>query len=140
MRHVGIIVVGMGLALLVSGCIYPHVANESPAVTGRIVDAKTHQPIPGVTVSWLTKSGRKAITDASGNFSLKSGYGMHWMIINSCAAELPLYQEFRQLKISRPGYDSSIVYPSIYAKEPTEPDAPKLALSDLSLTPHQPEQ
>src|SRR6185436_10063158 len=53
MRHKGLIVVGMGLALLVSGCIYPHVANESPAVTGRIVDAKTHQPVAGATVSWL---------------------------------------------------------------------------------------
>ena len=133
MCNVRIIVVGMGLTLLVSGCIYPHVANQSPSITGRIVDAETHQPVSGATVSWLQKSMRTATTDASGNFSLKSTHGMHWMIINSCGVELPLYHEFRQLKVSRAGYNPTIVYASLYAKD-AEIDAPKLSLSDVSLT------
>jgi hypothetical protein len=137
MRHAVLIVVGMGLALLVSGCIYPHVWSRSPAVTGRILDAETHQPITGATVSWFQESNRMATTDAGGNFSLKSTHGMHWLIISSCAVELPPYHEFRQLTISRSGYNPTTIYASIYAKEK---DAPKLSLSDVVLSRQQPEK
>jgi hypothetical protein len=137
MHSVRVIIAGMGLALLVSGCIWPHASSRSPAVTGRIVDAETHQPISGATVSWLQKSKRMATTDASGNFSLQSTHGMHCMILGSCAVDEPLDHDFRQLTIRRSGYNSTIIYASIYAKEK---DAPKLVLNDVLLTRHRPEQ
>ena len=132
MRNVGIgFGVVTGLALLNSGCIYPHTSERSPTVTGRIVDAETHEPITGAKVSWLQQSKPAATTDARGGLLLHTTHGTHWMIAGTCATDLPLDHNFRRLSVTREGYNSTNIYASIYAEEKS---VPHLVLRDVLLT------
>lgn len=59
-------------AMLVASTLSISAAFAQQTVTGRVTDA--NGPVPGVTIT-VTKSGKAAQTDASGNFSIQANKG-----------------------------------------------------------------
>lgn len=66
------------IPVLFAGCIpAPHTTTRSPEVRGRVLDARTHDPIQGARV-FLTDHPQVACeTDSSGGFWLKETHNFH---------------------------------------------------------------
>src|SRR6266481_2386760 len=64
---------------LLTGCLpFPHTTDRSPAVSGRVVDARTRAPIKEARV-WLEKSPHHTTyTDADGRFRMGATWNFHW--------------------------------------------------------------
>ncbi len=85
--------------LFLTGCIvpYPHLVDRSPAVSGRIIDSTTHQPIARVKIRALSEkfttgpdgkpgylyrpSSPSTRSGADGSFKLRETHNMGWYIV-----------------------------------------------------------
>jgi hypothetical protein len=70
------------LSLLLSGCggafsYSRHTTVRAPELRGRVLDAKTHQPIEGAKVYFCDPPEHAVYTDADGNFLMKAAVNIH---------------------------------------------------------------
>ena len=88
---------------LLTGCLpFPHTTDRSPAVSGRVVDARTRAPIKEARV-WLEKSPHHTTyTDADGRFRMGATWNFHWAYF-SPEGDWPDRKD-SYTEISRPGY------------------------------------
>jgi len=73
------------ISTLLCGCVQftPHSEQTSPQVVGRVLDARTHEPIKSarVCLTWHTRTSCK--TDAAGQFRLKATHSFVWVDVGS---------------------------------------------------------
>ncbi len=63
------------LCLMGIGIMFPHVSTaQTPVIKGQVVDAKTNESLPGVTVV-IKGTNQGAATDGSGMYSIKAAAG-----------------------------------------------------------------
>jgi hypothetical protein len=70
------------LSLLLSGCggafsYSKHTTVRAPELRGRILDAKTHQPIEGAKVYFCEPPEHLVFTDTNGCFFMKAAINIH---------------------------------------------------------------
>jgi hypothetical protein len=58
--------------ILLTGCIWPHVTPRCPAISGRVLDAKTHAPIHGAEVGFAQSPIHAVYTDKNGYFHMNA--------------------------------------------------------------------
>ncbi|HEU6449381.1 MAG TPA: hypothetical protein VFV23_13195 [Verrucomicrobiae bacterium] len=88
---------------LVGGCLpWPHTTPRSNAASGRVLDAKTHQPIKGAAVELNTSPNHTTYTDTNGYFYLKATRNFHWGYTPP-EGEWPANKD-NAMKISHPNY------------------------------------
>ena len=91
-----------------SGClIYPHYDKRSPEVNGRVIDAESHQPLAGASVSFSSKRSLSAKTDTNGYFIIKETRQWEPLLgVGICGPEYKIgdyyYPEY--LDIAHPAY------------------------------------
>lgn len=78
-RHV---LMATGLSLLLCtlvGCVlpYPHRTLRSAEVRGRVLDARTHEPIQGAKVFFSKHPQLSALTDVAGCFRIPATHSFH---------------------------------------------------------------
>jgi hypothetical protein len=62
-----------------AGCLpWPHTTPRSAAVSGRVLDARTHLPIKGAAVFLLQSPTHTTYTDKDGFFHLKATRNVHF--------------------------------------------------------------
>jgi hypothetical protein len=87
------IVPGTVLLVLCScfvGCKGPSIDERSPTVSGRVLDAQTHQPLQGARVSLHAHPGIATVSDASGSFRLHGTKNFHlFTILGICSTSFP---------------------------------------------------
>ena len=60
------------MCLLGIGILFPYVSTaQTPVIKGQVVDAKTSEPLPGVTIA-IKGTNQGVITDGSGMYSIKA--------------------------------------------------------------------
>lgn len=69
MKTVGKIVLGIAIAIL------PEVTLAQTEISGRIVDARTHEPLIGASIIVKDEKAEGVVTDIDGNFSLSTKRG-----------------------------------------------------------------
>lgn len=67
------------VACLLIGCIYPHTTQRSQEIRGRVLDAKTHQPIHQAKVYFCEPPYHTTYTDTNGCFVIKATKNFHWL-------------------------------------------------------------
>jgi hypothetical protein len=85
-----VVIVGAALAVLAGGT--PAAAQETPAVSGTVVQAGTRLPLDGVCVEVVDLgdgSVRSATTDLAGRWRVPVPSGVHVVGFNTCAEPLP---------------------------------------------------
>jgi hypothetical protein len=64
--------------VLICGCIpYPHKTIRSLEIRGRLLDARTHEPINGAMVFLNGCPKTSSVSDSTGYFCLKATYNFH---------------------------------------------------------------
>jgi hypothetical protein len=89
---------------LLTGCVpYPHTTARSFAVSGRVVDARTHAPIKKARVRLEKSPHHTTYTDADGRFRMGATWNFHWAIITP-GGDWPKKDSYTE--ISHPGYQT----------------------------------
>jgi len=64
--------------VLLCGCLpYPHRTVRSPEIRGRVLDARTHEPIEGANVFLKYHTNIASRTDSFGCFHVKATHNFH---------------------------------------------------------------
>jgi hypothetical protein len=93
-------ILGIAPILLANGCLF-QIVHDYPSAQGRVIDARTGQPVPGAEVTRQLGSVRTngTITDVQGRFHFHGQRGVQiWF--GDHVPEVPQY------RISAPGYES----------------------------------
>jgi hypothetical protein len=96
------------MAVLMSGCVWPHKEWAAPPASGLVLDARSRQPISGVVVSRLPPVPALTKTDARGAFDLPGVRKVRWLQLDSVPVvlyrfEAAGYQSF-ETRRTRPGW------------------------------------
>jgi hypothetical protein len=100
-------------ALFVSGCPipFPHVKKLSPPIYGKVLDANSLAPLPGVDVqiSYLDDKSRCTTTDENGDFEFPAKYRFYYGVLFCVALNysIPPDDDARRIstiEISTPDY------------------------------------
>jgi hypothetical protein len=78
--------------LTLPGCVVPapSVDERSPAVSGRVVDANTKQPIKGATVALQEHPSYNARTDKAGIYRIRARHNVQlFLVLGICGEEIP---------------------------------------------------
>ena len=92
------------LAVLLTGCVYPHTTNRTPELRGRVVDAQTGSPLVGAKVHWLSDSTPIAQTDAQGRYVLRATQNWHILVVGHGHWPDPDWLAPRELWFDHPDY------------------------------------
>jgi hypothetical protein len=65
-------------AALLAGCVWPHTTERAAEVGGRVLDARTHAPVPGAEVYLVVPPHHTERTDAAGYFHFKAVHQFHY--------------------------------------------------------------
>lgn len=69
--------------ILLTGCLpFPHTTKRSAAVSGRVIDARTREPIKGAKVSPQISPHHATYTDANGRFRMRATRNFHWAYVS----------------------------------------------------------
>src|ERR1051326_1337051 len=93
---------------LLTGCVWPHTTPRSPAVTGRVLDARTHVPIRGAKVFLTQPPAHATYTDKNGCFHMKAT--RNFILMQTGAGELPR-EKIALMLISQTNYISHELAP-----------------------------
>jgi hypothetical protein len=97
-RAASILVVGV-----LAGCLpIPHTTPRSNEFSGRVLDAETHLPIAGVSVSLNQSPHHTIYTDSNGYFRMKAQENFHWLYV-APEGHWPNPKD-PEMKISHPNY------------------------------------
>jgi len=93
-----------------SGCVVPapSVDERSPAVSGRVVDATTQQPIKDATVVLHEHPSYKARTDKTGTYRIRARHNVQlFLVLGICGEEIPWpkYYKADELDVTHPRYE-----------------------------------
>jgi hypothetical protein len=125
-----------GVLLMLAGCIipYPHTTPRFAGVSGRVLDAKTHQPVAGVSVAIHDHPSTVTKTDSSGNFHLSAERNHHLFIIPApCAVGEGDYWS-PLLDISHADYQT-LGFDAYQHADPSTRDKGELVTTDILLEP-----
>ena len=121
------------------GCITgPSTDARSPEVSGRIVDAKSQQPLQGVSISLHDHPSIATTSDASGHFDLRGTKNFHlFTLLGICSTSFPEGKYYHDaLDITNAGYVSLQISARQYLPpDVTNTTSSHLTLSDVLLTP-----
>ncbi len=95
------------LASMLAGCIpYPHTTLRSCEVSGRVVDARTHAPIPGARICLQQRPSISCSSDATGHFQLKATHNFHLarVLVGAEGFDWPIPKYYDTQIVSHPGY------------------------------------
>ena len=142
MKKLPIFVAGL-IAVLVSGCVpYHNKMEQSPALTGRVLDVQTKQPVSGAVVALVEHPETCATTTKDGTFLLPCDYHNSWVQpVIYPTAPLPEGTTYgTHLSVTHPQYQTKSIYNAWdFIHPPTSNDKP-LVLKDISLQPGIPGQ
>jgi hypothetical protein len=122
-----------------SGCVIgPTVDERSPKVSGRVVDAKTQQPLSGVLISLHEHPDLNSTSDVSGHFVLRGTKNFHlFTMLGICSTSFPEGKYYGDtLDLTKNGYHSLQIDARKYLPAGiTNTDGSNLTLRDVFLIP-----
>jgi hypothetical protein len=126
-------------SIALSGCAVPapSVDERSPAVSGRVVDATTQQPIKGAIVALHEHPSYKTRTDQAGIYRIRARHNVQLLLVlGICGEEIPWpkYYKADELDFSHPLYEPLRIQAAQYLDKAPTNGAPVL-LRDVALVP-----
>lgn len=132
--------------LTLTGCLiaapWPGKAETSPAVRGRIADARTKEPVPGVSVEIHGRPETASMSNSGGNFRLASGrqfYLLRFLSPGDVYDVLRVRERSCKIDFSHPDYfplclDAFWEW-QYWDSPPTNPVPSEIVIRDALLTP-----
>jgi hypothetical protein len=132
-------IIGLALCVSLAGCIEgPSTDTRSPEVSGRIVDAKSQQPLRGVSITLHDHPAIATTSDATGLFVLRGTKNFHlFTLLGICSTSFPEGKYYHDtLDFTNAGYlPLSISARQYLPAGITNADSGHLTLRDIQLTP-----
>ena len=131
------IALSLAICICGAGCLSgPSRDERSPEVRGRVVDAKTQQPIADATIALQEHPSLSVLSDTAGCYRLRATHNVHLVtFLGICSSDFPAGKYYGDgLQVSHPLYQTEEIHARQY-RDARWTNSTVLVLRDVLLVP-----